>query len=498
MTTFAMAPALDSCVALPLRGGTWGAYRVTGVERETVEVLAVDFISKRAPKLNTLRKAAALRLDHHSHTGEPLRATIRLPLPEEHRFVGVLDCGDRPAEPCRSRSNWVAFERSLRRQLWWNRCVPSVEKRRYKASSQSAKVAVAVGEGAELSRCLSEIVVGPGDDHHLQVLPDEAVAWSELDVLGQLWQIDYHGRDAAVVDYVRSRKLIDELGWFDHGRQEVDLRGVGVHTLDTRSASKLVLYLDCDVETLTLRGHRKGCSVRVLHPCEGDEMNLRLWRCSDAPPQVRGLSRLSELEVHAQEHVDLRRVAKYRHLRALKVNGRMVHLSHPEALGNLTELRRLTLNNCYGPSTADLPDLEQLPQLSQVEIHGIRKSVAQDLRRRWKELDRLDIYGAKDDGWIAANVDNPLRDWVDDDKRWGEKACKAYAKAFRDVTKAQDARAAQKVLVGFVRVLNQVDADGFIDTLRREQAVDAYRALVAQTRISPERALRWLEAERRF
>lgn len=46
---------------------------------------------------------------------------------------------------------------------------------------------------------------------------------------------------------------------------------------------------------------------------------------------------------------------------------------------------------------------------------------------------RLVLRGAKNDAWLAAILDNPFRDWVDQDPRGGRAACNAYARAVRDI-----------------------------------------------------------------
>lgn len=86
------------------------------------------------------------------------------------------------------------------------------------------------------------------------------------------------------------------------------------------------------------------------------------------------------------------------------------------------------------------------------------------------------ISGAKNDAWVTANANNPLRDGVDDDEDFGERACKIYAKAYREADKAKAKRDAKKALTRFVMALNRLDdrCGGPIDTLRREQALEAY------------------------
>lgn len=110
------------------------------------------------------------------------------------------------------------------------------------------------------------------------------------------------------------------------------------------------------------------------------------------------------------------------------------------------------------------------------------------------------ISGAKNDAWVAANADNPLRDGVDDDEDFGERACKIYAKAYREADKAKAKRDAKKALTGFVMALNRLDdrCGGPIDTLRREQALEAYGILITLTSVDENEAFEWFKELRAF
>jgi hypothetical protein len=109
---------------------------------------------------------------------------------------------------------------------------------------------------------------------------------------------------------------------------------------------------------------------------------------------------------------------------------------------------------------------------------------------------RLDLHGAKADTWLAANLDNPFRDWVDDHARGGAAACKAYAAAVRAGDRTA---AAQTVLRALIDALNDIDRrHELIDTLRREQAGDAFFALAGRAGVDVEPADMWFDEWREF
>jgi hypothetical protein len=104
------------------------------------------------------------------------------------------------------------------------------------------------------------------------------------------------------------------------------------------------------------------------------------------------------------------------------------------------------------------------------------------------------VRGAKTDIWLAANLDNPLRDWVDDDARGGAAACKAYADALRAIAGLpvggpERREQAIGVLHTMITRLNAIDAKHeMIDTLRREEACEAFEDLAGRAGIPPAEA----------
>jgi hypothetical protein len=114
------------------------------------------------------------------------------------------------------------------------------------------------------------------------------------------------------------------------------------------------------------------------------------------------------------------------------------------------------------------------------------------------------VLGAKPDTWLAANLNNPFRDWIDDDPRGGAAACKAYAHTVRAIDRLPPAGVgrladAETVLRKLIDTLNRIDhRHGFIDTLRREEAGDAFSALAVRADVPAPLADQWFDDWRDF
>ncbi|MCB9587949.1 MAG: hypothetical protein H6718_21265 [Polyangiaceae bacterium] len=481
-------PVVNCCYAMPIRGGLWGACQVLGIDGENADIVAFDWLGKRPPTLKQLAKAKPLVLDHHAHKSRMQRMYADGPVPSDFRTVGELPPVVSGEMKPQSYGFWSNFAFQLRLQQRWDHEVPKAEKERYRAGDHQITL------GETTVRGNYSMTIGATKHATLPWPADEPVPWQVLDGAGTLSDLFYHGRDIGVIKYVASRKLITELSWYDHAQSNLDFRGASLLELRLDVSKKLSVRIDQELTDLTLNGHGKGRSVSVEHAAGGEELSLTLFQPVDQlfPPAVKGLERLSQLEVSWLKVIDLKAIAKaYPKLRSLLVRGKFARVEHPEALAKLSELESLTFYDVYDLDVAALPPIEKLPKLNHVLFGGLRKSDAQLLRKHFGKLRYLDIHGAKNDAWIAANANNPLRNWVDDDEAFGEKACKIFAAAYRGATKAKGAEA-KKVLTDYIKALNKLDSKyECIDTIRREEAYEAYHQLVALTDVSEKDADEW-------
>jgi hypothetical protein len=180
----------------------------------------------------------------------------------------------------------------------------------------------------------------------------------------------------------------------------------------------------------------------------------------------------------------------------------------PGILTDLPELRRhrrlhhLQLDDAYGLDPEGLPEL---PSLRHLTLNGARRTTTTAVKARLKGgAVAVSVSGAKSQSWLAAHLDNPFRDWVEDSKAFGQAACAAYNRAWRAVDAiAPEAPgrmdAAERALRGLVADLNAVnDEHGLIETIHREQAWDVFRELAERLRVPEAQIDTWFDEGRRF
>jgi hypothetical protein len=245
-------------------------------------------------------------------------------------------------------------------------------------------------------------------------------------------------------------------------------------------------------------------ALQVEAPARGQRLDLRMFDYGAAVVIPEGVRRASKLWLWVGGQISATVLSGLSDLKELRFTfdrapGDVDDLSE---LGRHVNVRTLQLDDAYGLSVGDLPEL---PALESLELHGTRKATAAAAKARYRgSRVTLCVSGAKTDNWLAVHMDNPFRDWVHDSKRFGLDACLAYDRARQaadaiGTARPGDVAAAERVLRGLVADLNAIDHKyHMIDTLRREQAWDVYCHLAQQLEVPIEQADRWFDDERHW
>ncbi|BCY08711.1 hypothetical protein [Actinoplanes sp. L3-i22] len=293
---------------------------------------------------------------------------------------------------------------------------------------------------------------------------------------------------------------MQDLTWTD-ATSGLDLRGTGLTSLAVDGPVG-VLHLPAGLASLHLMAGARVETVSVT----GQGARLRLTVTSDEPggSLPSGLDRLRDLRYVGKGTISAAPLSGLRQLESLWLAWRDApgDLRDAAALSGLPHLAHLTLTDAYGLDAGTLPDL---PALTALTIDGLRRTAATAVKARYRRVAvHVSITGAKNDTWLAANLTNPFRDWADDDPRAGAAACKAYAAAVRSIdalpNDAPDrTAAAELILRNFVSQLNRIDQRyELIDTLRREEAGDAFAGLAIRAELSTNHADELFDQWREF
>jgi hypothetical protein len=260
--------------------------------------------------------------------------------------------------------------------------------------------------------------------------------------------------------------------------------------------------LPSSIETVLLRDPPAG--LQVAAPDEGRRVDLRLFQDGSDVVIPTGLRRVSTVWLRVGGEVSVAVLETLSELRDLTLSfdappGIIADLAH---LPRHRHLRTLKLDDAYGLDPDALPEL---PHLRDLVLHGTRRTTVTTLRRRFAHGPvTLSVDGAKSERWLAAHMDNPFRDWVEESTAFGRAACAAYTRAQQAINaiapEAPDRSAAgEQALRDLVADLNTINSEHqLIDTILREQAWNAFRELAGRLPTPDRRAAEWFDQDRRF
>jgi hypothetical protein len=134
------------------------------------------------------------------------------------------------------------------------------------------------------------------------------------------------------------------------------------------------------------------------------------------------------------------------------------------------------------------------------DCHGRLARATHDARRR-APTSKPSCISLDAHAWLEANLANPFRDWDSDDPAFGKAACAGWKKAHTAATRlgtAASDREAQAILKAFVSTLNRLDSKFGIDTVRREEAYEAFADLGRKLGVRDAAATAWFDRWRDF
>lgn len=493
---------IGDTAAIPLRIGGFGACRIMGIDSDHLIVGVLDWRSETVPSLEDVATAGTLILDHHSHTAEPAVISIdrtETP-PSDLRWLGTLD-GVEPLASCLASGGWAYLLIQANLQCEWDLSLPQAAKAAYKAAAAtpSTRVELNFGQGPQTF---------PLGTSHLDfpqlaaVPPDATPDWSQLDALPMLTGLTWEGPNRGLIEAIGRRPLISALRWANPPPL-VDLTPTRVTSLWLSGRSPQRMLLPNRFVRLTFV-ELAGEPPEVV--AEADGAHVGLFIISPDPSIPSGLRSVRDLQLSVRGSFSVTSLSGLDDLEVLRIDWTTApgELAEARLLSRFRSLFSLELNSAYALDAPSLP--QAWPALRSLHVDGIRRETAKLLKSRYHRsgLD-LVVQGAKPDDWLAEHLNNPFRDWIEDDRRAAATACKAYTTASRALGSLpcdpeERAEAAKSALRAFIETLNLVDErhDGFIDTIRREESGEAFADLAGRAGISAAQADDWFDDWRDF
>ncbi|MBF9132179.1 hypothetical protein I0C86_24985 [Plantactinospora sp. S1510] len=329
----------------------------------------------------------------------------------------------------------------------------------------------------------------------IPVPTDGPVDWTQLDKLPYCHSLLWSGAERGVVAAL-SKHGITGLEWRD-ASGEIDLTSTALDGLRLTARGLRRLRLPASLTSMFLQDPPP--TVDVDAPESGRRIELLLFFGDQEPAIPAGLRSAGKVWLKVGRKFSARTLHGLAALESLDIEllDPPGTLTDTEELGVHQKLHTLLIENAYDWDPATLPEL---PALRELELNGTRRTTAAAVRARFKGTGvEVSVSGARSERWLAANIDNPFMDWVDDSKPFAIAACKAYTKALKAVdaipADAPDRLPlAETVLRGFVADLDAVQEKyHLIDTLNREHAGEVFAGLAARAGVPEETAEGWFD-----
>jgi hypothetical protein len=534
---------------VPLPGGGFGACQISGVLPDTVTLHALDWHGPRPPRLDELRDTGPAIVTRHRIRAEVARTSVsrkHSPMPPDFEWIGNLPV---PAGVPGTIDTWSGWHTPLLDTVlereWTG--LPEEVRAAYRMSRGADPVTVDLGTGpATVMTGLHEL--------DLSAWPaDRPMDRTLLPLLPRCTRINWAGPDRGLVEALRQHPIVTTLTWSD-APAAVDLTGTGVRHLEISGRDLREVRLRAGAQSLRIDGTD---TARTVHADDdGRWLHLHIDAKTPLCRAPAGLGAVRSVSLSGPGVLPAATVAGFTEAHTLRLfwDSPPGTLDDPAALAAMTGLRLLEMTDAYD---LDVTALAGLP-LRHLDVEGLRGSTARALRARFRGSGvTLTLSGTKSDAWLDTHLGNPFLDWSDDDPAAGDAACRAYATALRalesitaqagasapvagapgaspakpgspaaaivspaaptsspaapgspaaaaapDVlasSSAPNVLAAEPILRKLVERLNTVD-DKFdmIDTIRREEAGDAFMDLAARAGVPSELADKWFDTWRDF
>ncbi|OZI52051.1 hypothetical protein [Bordetella genomosp. 5] len=466
----------DIYVTFNQRLQAWTASQITHVKDEgrEIAVLTLDWVGADLPDAAALAAMKPAHFDFYFWRDRVEHMWIRGPVPAQAKHVGWRE--PLVTEESRSYAGGWSDGDSHENQRRWN-AIDADARARFKAAAHADTPDQTVL--LELpSRKITRAMRGL-DSAALLAAPSLAT----FDDMPLLMKLQIDAPVAGLMDWIRTRPILNELDYASLGEPVVDLRGTSFGRVAIDVTGVRALYLNDGLDALSLRGE--------VHPdlvvhAEDDGAWLRLER-ENAIASGAGLARLGTLSLRGMKTLDCAEIAReFAHLHSLYIWGAPGVASGIEHLAGLRELAMLMLNDIFPPADARVPGPDAWPRLQSLWLTSMPAEILAQAKKDYKKaaaagLD-LELSKPRKAEWLAANLDNPFREW-DGSEHIGaaqaKKAATLYRKTRGDALKAAathagDTAALMAAMSAVVRAytegFNALDRrTGFIETVERDQ-----------------------------
>lgn len=451
--------------------GKYGACQILAVDGKSICYVLLDYLEDDLPGEDILEQLLPYHRESFRYHHQMIKAGIEnTSVPRDYRYIG--QCG------LKSSPVWDSYS-------WkWPTGEDYCYEERWKSFDEKARSAykkyVNSGDFVSVhSRMFRKNTGGLRDDLY-QCL-------TEKDTLEEFPCITYaevQGYSHKLEKLLSTAPLLRTLRLQKAGVENLDLGKACLDNLELDMSGIRKLVLPKSTRFLKLYGEIRP-DLKIDDSLCGGKMTLEI-SLKKALLQRYGLqkNRIQRLRLTDIKELDMRQAAEqFPEAEYLNMIGGPGTVIHMQEAGKLSGLRNLYCKDLFGYDAGDMEALESLHELRELDFDSLPKEAGLYLKKHWKgKLDRLSITHLRDDGWLRANLENPLRHWdgnefiPDAAYRCARKCCKDTRKLLLETT---DREGIEEIVRRYTQYFNKLNDryDEFIETEEREDIFMAMQRL---------------------
>lgn len=463
--------------------GKYGTCQVLDVWGGSLCYILLDYLGEEVPSEDALQEIKPFYKECYNHRHRMVKQVIgKLSVPGNYIYIGKIPL---VVKNCREGSYFNDV---------WYQGTDYIFEEQWKASGSDAqknyKKYINSGEFVSIKK---ELVKKNKDclDNDLYKLLDDNGSLCEFPCI---LSADICGYSQKLVNLIRTSPLLHSLKLSQPGTDIVDLRGTGLYNIETDITGVNKIMLPEEICNLEIYGNIKKQLVVYGNPVLKDKgiiLNISIKNIKEFPDIIFKDLKIRELSISYIKELDMEIISRrFPDIKKIFLTGSPGIITNIHKMEFLKNLQTVGFYDIFGYNDCDVKIFDQLEELREIDFYSVPKTAGRYIKKHWEgHLDVLSVKNMRDSGWLADNIDNPLRGWDGSEfvpAAAYKKAFKCYKDTKKLLLKAESREDIIEIAKQYTKSFNGLDRKygQFIETEEREDIFMAMEQLYKECIIS--------------
>lgn len=456
--------------------GKYGTCQILDVWGGSLCYILLDYLGEEVPSENDLKEIKPFYKECYINRHRMVKQVIdKLSVPGNYIYIGKIPL---VVTNCRDGSYFNDV---------WQQGTDYIFEERWKAAGNEAQrnYKKYINSG-EFVRIKKELVKKNKDclDNDLYKLLDDN---SSLCGFPCIISADVHGYSQKLVNLIKTSPLLHSLKLSNTEADIVDLRGTGLYNIETDITGVNKIILPEEIYSLVIYGNIKKQLCIYGNPVIKDKgiiLDIHIKNIKEFPGIIFKDVKIRELNIDNIKELDIEIITRYfPDIKKISLTGSPGIITNIHKMEFLKNLQTIGFYDIFGYNDCDVKIFGQLEELREIDFYSVPKTAGKYIKKHWENrLDVLSVKSMRDSGWLADNIDNPLRKW-DGSGFVPAAAYKRSFKCYKDTKKlllnAENSEDVIEIVRQYTRNFNELNRKygQFIETEEREDIFMAMEQL---------------------